>query len=103
MKRLLTAIFLSALMMSTAFAECATTQQTIVYFDAERFFNVDSVLNISQDRGFQMVMEDVREGRAMLVPKGLRLDEVKRYNEHISVARVKNTLVVIINDHFSCR
>ena len=103
MKRLLTAIFLSALMMSTAFAQCVINQQTIIYLDIERFMVADRMLNVSKERGEAMIMADLAAGNALIAKKGQRLDRVERFNDHISVAKINDAFVVVFNDHVSCR
>ena len=103
MKRLLTAIFVSALMMSMAFAECVITEPTVIYLDMDRFMAADRMLNVDKERGHAMIMSDLAQGNALMVKRGQKLDRVEPYNQHISVGKINDALVIVFNDHVRCR
>ena len=103
MKRVLIVIAMLLCLATSAYAGCYTTKDSIMYFSPERFMAVDQVIGISQEQGVAMMKQDIVDGNAVYVKAGIKIDDVQKFNNYISVVRIGHQVLVALNDFISCK
>ena len=103
MKKLALCVLLVICFTITAQAGCSVTKEHVMYFSLDRFLAVDRVLAVSPDQAMAMMVQDVIDGNAVWVKVGTKVNEVKKYNDYICVARIDHLLLISFNDFISCR
>ena len=100
----LVAIFLF-LMASIVSAECMTNKNTTMYFDMDRLLKVARVTAISEQQGLAMIVDDMQKGIAVGVPKGTRIESVRRIlsASTVSVVKIKGITLISLTNAISCR
>ena len=98
-------VFVAALLCLSmvAHAECVVSENSVMYINPERFFNVLDVAQISQVQAKSMMTNDLADGFAIRIAAGTRLDEVKKISDSVSGVRVGNLRLIALNVDFKCR
>lgn len=100
----LVAIFLF-LMASSLSAECVTNKNTTMYFEMDRLLKVAKVTAVSEQQGLAMIVDDMQKGIAVGVPRGTRIDSVRRIisASTVSVVKIKGITLISLTNAISCR
>lgn len=103
MRKFLVGLFVAAWMSSVAYAGCKTTQATIGFNNAESFTAFDTVANVSQAQAWKMMERFVMEGKAIIIPSGMTVNDIKKINEYISIIEINGVAMIVVSSHVRCR
>ena len=105
MRKIILTFVLILVSFISAFAGCVTNDDSIMYFEPERFFKVARVCAANQAQGAAMMGVDVENGDAVIITRGTRIEEMKTVPgaPGTCVVKIKNLLLVGLNEYISCR
>lgn len=98
-------ILISFVITTVSNAGCVTNDDSIMYFEPERFFKVARVCAANQKQGAAMMGIDVENGDAVIIPRGTQIAEMKTIPDApgTCVVKIKNLLLVGLNEYINCR
>ena len=86
-------------------AGCITNQDTVMYFDAVRFFKVARICATNRLQGISMMQIDVENGDAVYITKGTSFETGKSIpdNPKVTVVKMGNILLMGLTEALNCR
>jgi len=108
MRKFILTLFVVVLLFSNAalfsHAGCVTKEDSIMYFEPDRFFKVARVCAANREQGETMMKVDVSEGDAVVIRGGTRVDEMKAIPDIPSacVVKIGNLLLVGLTAYIRC-
>jgi hypothetical protein len=106
MKRLGLIAILMMIVCSAANAECVINADAAFWTDANRFMAIGKVIVIEgadSNRASRMMMRDIKEGIAVILSKGTKVNLIDRPNEWVVVIDVGATPLCGLSQFVSCR
>lgn len=106
MKRLGLVAILMLIVCSAANAECVISDDSAFWTDANRFMAIGKVILIEgtdSTRASNMMMRDIKEGIAVILSKGTKVNLVDRPNEWVVIIDVGATPLCGLSHFVSCK
>jgi len=94
------------LVCSSAFAECVINTDTCFWTDADRFMAIGQVIAIAGVETAQasnMMMQDLKDGVAIILSKGTKVNVVERPNKWVIVINLGATPLCGLSQFVSCK
>ena len=84
-KNLLYVVLVSIMILTTCITTIAggvynTKMQAVIYNDLDAFISTANQTNFGQDATIRAMTQDIRDGNAIMIPKGTRVSVVECYN-----------------------
>ena len=106
MKRLGLVAILMLLVCSAAYGECVINADTAFWTDAERFMAIGKVIateGADSTRASRMMMRDIKEGIAVILSKGTKVNLIDRPNEWVVVIDLGATPLCGLSQFVNCK
>ena len=106
MKRLGLVAILMLLVCSAAYGECVVTDDTPFWTDANRFMAIGKVVlteGTDSVKASKMMMRDIKEGIAIILSKGTKVNLIDRPNEWVVVIDLGATPLCGLSQFVNCK
>ena len=93
------------LVCSSAFAECVINADTCFWTDADRFMAIGKVIYVAgkTEQASKMMMQDIKEGVAIILSKGTKVNVVERPNKWFVVIDLGATPLCGLSQFVTCK
>lgn len=104
MRKIILTLILIVVTSISATAGCVTNDDSIMYFEPDRFFRVARVCAANQAQGAAMMGVDVENGDAVIIARGTRIEEMKAVPNApgTCVVKIRNLLLVGLTEYIKC-
>lgn len=84
-----------------SYGQCRTIDQTLMYVDADRFIFVEMIGSRFHEQGLNLIFNDLKSGKAVLIPSGVEISGISPINEFICVAVINNRPLIALRKHIT--